>query len=608
MGMQKPVYFVSKIIQGAEIRYTAAEKTAYAIMITARKLRPYFLSHKIIVRTALPFQQILGRPDLAGRMVKWAIELGEYDVTFEPCTTIKAQALADFIQETTRWPLRGPWTAQVDGSVTKEGCGVGIYIESPEDGAYQFAIKFEDKLSTNDTEYEAVIRAAHILRELRADTAIIKIDSQLVAQQLRGECEVHDDRMKAYYDQMQQIKKKFEELEIVQVPREKNRKVDLLARMASAVEQSWNDEVTLLFEPKKSSEVQVCAVEVGNDWRAPIIHFLRTWERMEGDTAKYAKYENFCLINNQLYKISFTHPFLKCLSPEEAEFALREIHQGYCGNHAGYKDLTRKIIRAGFYWPGIDRDTKAYVKKCRSCQRHAPRINTPGEEMGIIYGVPRVLISDNGAQFTSQKIEDFCSRMDIKQRFVSVAHPQANGQVELANRTICEGIKKRLERSRGRWAEELDTVLWASHTSPKTATGEASFTLVYGSNAVIPAEVRLKSHRICTYDPAQNEELRRLELDLIDFKREEAQVKATKYKSIVKAGYDRKVKQRRLQKGDQVLKRADALKATGKFEATWEGPYIITEVLGGGAYHLSDQEGRSLTRPWNINHLKKFYV
>ncbi|XP_057808633.1 uncharacterized protein LOC131023106 [Salvia miltiorrhiza] len=619
-GTQKPVYFVSKIIQGAEIRYTAVEKTAYAIMITARKLRPYFLSHKVIVRTALPFQQILGRPDLAGRMVKWAIELGEYDVAFEPRTTIKSQALADFIQETTRWPLRGPWTAQVDGSVTKEGCGAGIYIESPEDGTYQFAIKFEDKLSNNEAEYEAVIRAAHILKELRADTAIIKTDSQLVAQQLRGECEVRDDRMRAYYDRMQQLKEKFEELKIVQVSREENRRADLLARMASAVEQSWNDEITLLFEPKKSPGIQVCAVEVGDDWRAPIIHFLRTGERMEGDTAKYARYENFCLISNQLYKRSFTNPFLKCLSSEEAEFALKEIHQGCCGNHAGYKDLTRKIIRAGFYWPGIDRDTKAYVKKCESCQRHAPRINVPGEEMGVMYsaypfdkwgidivgqlptaprgkcflivavdyfskwveaeavtrvdeatvekfiwkniccryGVPRVLISDNGAQFTSQRIEDFCSRMDIEQRFVSVAHLQANGQVELANRTI--------------------------------------------------SEVRLESHRICTYDPAQNEELRRLELDLIDLKREEAQVKAAKYKSIIKAGYDKKVKQRRFQKGDLVLKRADALKATGKFEANWEGPYIITEVLKGGAYHLSDQEGRALERLWNINHLKKFYV
>ncbi|XP_057808674.1 uncharacterized protein LOC131023143 [Salvia miltiorrhiza] len=653
---QKPIYFVTKIIQGAELRYTEVEKTAYTIMITARKLRPYFLSHKVIVRTIIPLRQILGRPDLAGKMVKWAIELGEYEVEFEPRTTIRAQALADFIQEATRWPMRGPWAAQVDGSVTKEGCGVGIYITSPEEEVYQFAIKFEDKLSNNEAEYEAVLRAAHILRELRADNAVIKTDSQLVAQQLIGGCG--------------EIGKKFEKFEIQQVPREENQRADLLARVASAVEQTWSEDITLVFEPKREVVAQVYNIETKDDWRTPIIYYLKNGQWMKEDTSRHAKYENYCLIGDQLYKRYFTHPFLKCLAPEEAQFALKEIHQGCCGNHGGHRDLTRKIIRAGFYWPGISKESKAFVQKCEACQKHAPKINIPGEEMGIMYaahpfdkwgidivgklptapggkcflivavnyfskwieaeavtkiddntvekfiwkniccryGVPRILVSDNGTQFTSKKIEDFCSRMDIIQKFVSVAHPQANGQEELANRTICEGIKKRLERSRGRWVEELDTVLWALRTSPKTAIGEAPFTLVYGSNAVVPAEVRLESHRVTTYDTAQNEELRRLDLDLIELQREEAQVRAAKYKNIIKAGYDKKVKLRRLGKGDLVLKRADALKPVGKFEANWEGPFVITEVLGGGAYHLADQEGRPLTRPWNISNLKKFYV
>ncbi|XP_057803736.1 uncharacterized protein LOC131019072 [Salvia miltiorrhiza] len=85
------------------------------------------------------------------------------------------------------------------------------------------------------------------------------------------------------------------------------------------------------------------------------------------------------------------------------------------------------------------------------------------------FGVPRIIVSDNGTQFTGQRIADFCDRMDITQRFVSVAHPQANGQVELANRTICEGIKKRLTQSKGKWVEELDTRRQVSQpTSPMT--------------------------------------------------------------------------------------------------------------------------------------------
>lgn len=71
--VQKSVYFMRKQLQGPETRYAEIEKAALAVMITTHKLRPYFLSHLIKVRTNLPFKQMLGRPDLSGRMVKWAV-------------------------------------------------------------------------------------------------------------------------------------------------------------------------------------------------------------------------------------------------------------------------------------------------------------------------------------------------------------------------------------------------------------------------------------------------------------------------------------------------------------------------------------------------------
>ncbi|XP_057793083.1 uncharacterized protein LOC131009689 [Salvia miltiorrhiza] len=648
---QRPIYFVSRIIQGPELNYTEIEKAALAVMVTARKLRPYFLSHRVVVRTALPFKQVLGRPDLSGRMVKWAVELGEYDVEYEPRTAIKAQALADFIQETTRRLVPEFWVAFVDGSVTKEGCGIGVYITSPGYGTYQFAIKFTCRLSNNEAEYEAVVRGAHILSELKAECVIINTDSQLVAQQYSGGYSVKEERMRAYHRKISEMKDKFMEFKIEQISREENTKADLLARMASAVEQTWSDEIILLCDTREMGTSQVFSVEIRDDWRAPIIHFLKTGERLNKESNQRARYENYYLLNDQLYKRSFTQPLLKCLSLEEANFALNEVH-------------------AGFYWPNINKDAREFVRKCETCQRHARRINIPGEPMGVMYaacpfnkwgidivgklptapggkcfllvavdyfskwveaeavgkidevtverfiwrnicsrfGVPMIIVSDNGTQFTGQRIADFCDRMDITQRFVSVAHPQANGQVELANKTICEGIKKRLTQSRGKWVEELDTILWAYRTSPKTATGKAPFTLVYGSNAVIPAEARLELYRITTYDTEYNAELRRAELDLVEAQRDEARVRAAKYKSIIKAGYDKRVRARKLSKGDLVLKRADALKAVGKFEANWEGPFIITEVLGGGVYTLSDPDGRALPRSWNINNLKKFYV
>lgn len=96
-------------------------------------------------------------------------------------------------------------------------------------------------------------------------------------------------------------------------------------------------------------------------------------------------------------------------------------------------------------------------------------------------------------------MRDWCKSMAIQQKFVSVAQPQANGQVEVTNRTKSEGIKKRLEGSNERWVEELDTILWVYRTSSRTAIGETPFSFVYGGEAVILVEIIFNYLRIEAY-------------------------------------------------------------------------------------------------------------
>jgi hypothetical protein len=98
---QCPIYFVSKALQGSELNYQRLEKVAYALLFASRRLRPYFQCHPIMVRTNQPIRQILHKPDLAGRMMTWAVELSQYDISYEPRQAIKAQALADFVAEMT---------------------------------------------------------------------------------------------------------------------------------------------------------------------------------------------------------------------------------------------------------------------------------------------------------------------------------------------------------------------------------------------------------------------------------------------------------------------------------------------------------------------------
>jgi len=105
------------------------------------------------------------------------------------------------------------------------------------------------------------------------------------------------------------------------------------------------------------------------------------------------------------------------------------------------------------------------------------------------FGVPRRLISDNGTQFASQQLEKLCAEVGIKQVFASVEHPQTNGQVESANRVLLRGLKRRLEKAKGVWAEEVPRIVWAYHTTPQSSTMETPFSLVYGSDAMIPVEI-----------------------------------------------------------------------------------------------------------------------
>jgi len=82
--VQKPIYFVSKVLQGPKVRYHALEKVALVVVFLARRLHHYFQSFTMVVMTDLPIRKVLQKPDVAGRMVRWAVELSEFDVQYEP--------------------------------------------------------------------------------------------------------------------------------------------------------------------------------------------------------------------------------------------------------------------------------------------------------------------------------------------------------------------------------------------------------------------------------------------------------------------------------------------------------------------------------------------
>ncbi|GAU46453.1 hypothetical protein TSUD_402200 [Trifolium subterraneum] len=277
-GEERPVYFVSRIFKGAEIRYQKIEKLSLAVVTTARRLRHYFQSHKIVVKTDHPIKHVLKKPDLAGRMVVWAVELSEYDITFVPRGNIKSQLLADFILELSSPPEATnmqPWTLSVDGASNIRGSGAGVVLEGPDGVLIEQSLRFAFKASNNQAEYEALIAGMRLAKEMEVADLRAKSDSQLVTSQVSGEFQAKDPQLIKYLEHVRSLAKHFNTFELIYVPREQNARADLLSKLTSTKKPGNNRTVIQETVAKPSTgDLAVWMVTRNDDWRTPIIQYL----------------------------------------------------------------------------------------------------------------------------------------------------------------------------------------------------------------------------------------------------------------------------------------------------------------------------------------------
>ncbi|XP_077231507.1 uncharacterized protein LOC143864468 [Tasmannia lanceolata] len=398
---QKPIYYVSKVLHDAETRYQRVEKLVYALVMAATKLRPYFQAHTIKVLTGQPLRQILHRPDTSGRLVKWAVELSEFDIKYLPRPAIKAQVLADFIAECTMpdsdpgseaalptaagpaiseqqveaeaVPLTGPedappptsplpcseeplWEVYVDGSSNKGGSGAGLILTGPDGFVLNYALRFGFRASNNE---------------------------------IQGVYEAREERMIKYLQRVRVLAGKFESFELIRVPRAENTKADVLSKLAASGYTALK-EIRMEFLKTSSIDDQpVVVMQIDDEpcWMDEIIRYLRSGE-LPGEKKEARKVvqraARFSFDGETLYKRSYTLPYLKCLRPTDALYALRETHEGICGEHLGGKALAIKVLLRGLYWPTLRQDALSLVKKCEKCQKFSPTVHQPAVPMAPI--------------------------------------------------------------------------------------------------------------------------------------------------------------------------------------------------------------------------------
>uniref|UniRef100_A0A151UGH4 Uncharacterized protein n=1 Tax=Cajanus cajan TaxID=3821 RepID=A0A151UGH4_CAJCA len=146
------------------------KKLALTLVTATRRLRPYFQSHQVTVKTDYPIKQILRKPELAGRMIAWSVELSEFGIQYKSHGALKAQCLADFVAELTPTSVEEPqvWTLYVDGSSNSKGGGAGIILEGPNQVTLEQSLKFGFKVKNNQAEYEALLARLRLARDLGA--------------------------------------------------------------------------------------------------------------------------------------------------------------------------------------------------------------------------------------------------------------------------------------------------------------------------------------------------------------------------------------------------------------------------------------------------------
>ncbi|XP_071739874.1 uncharacterized protein [Rutidosis leptorrhynchoides] len=179
------------------------------------------------------------------------------------------------------------------------------------------------------------------------------IDSQLVANQFNGSFDAHDSSMQKYLQLLRESTERFEHFELSQVPRSQNKKADALSKLTALTFSHFQKQVWVEELPSKSidNDLMVASIEEKQpNWMEPILQYIRN-DTLPSDSREARLVRErapmYVIQNDILYRKSYCGPMMRCVGPIEAEMIVKEVHNGTCSLHSGYKTIAAKIMRMG---------------------------------------------------------------------------------------------------------------------------------------------------------------------------------------------------------------------------------------------------------------------
>ena len=299
-GVQRPVYYVSKSLHEAEVRYLPLEKAILAVVLGTHKLPHYFQAYTVVVLTQLPFKTILRSADYTGRVAKWGTILGAFNIKYMPRTSIKGQVLGNLVAEFIEPPIeelestenmdeklvgtisqyRLPaWEVYVDWALNQKGLGIGLVLISPEKVIIEKYLRLDFLTTNNEAEYETLVIGMAMVQRMGGKLVKVFSDSRLVVGKVKGELEAKDERMQGYLSQVKFLWSKFDSFDLLHIPRNGNAHADSLVMLATSSTQDLPRVILVedLYKPTETRKetAQIHQISAGPSWMDSIIQFLK---------------------------------------------------------------------------------------------------------------------------------------------------------------------------------------------------------------------------------------------------------------------------------------------------------------------------------------------